>query len=705
MHRLLRVPPVPALIFLLFLPPSLLAYDWEWTGGPEGGVVFSLLATPTGALLAGTDNGGLFRSDDGGATWTASEDGISWPCCNYTVQALAAGGGAVYAGTWGGGVHRSDDDGLTWSATGTIPGEGYPVVLALAVCRYGDRIYGGGNFGVVRSDDGGGSWISAGAGLPGSWVRGLALRGTTLYAMLDDGVYRLDLGSDTWTLWNEGLYQTYGQQSIGLAGGTVFLATHEGGAFHLDCDDSLWTAMNDGLFDDNVDALVDAGGTLYAGLMGGGAYRCDPETWQWEEKNNGLRNRDVRSMAAGGSVPYAGTYGGGVFTYDPESESWAAGSGMTAPLIRGFAVAGTVLYAGSVGGGVFVSDDQGETWSRSIDGPADMTVHTVAADASGNAYAGTWNGVWKSEDQGASWQESGLQGNGIFSFLSEPSVLYAGTFGGDVRASLDGGASWDPVGSGLPGACVRGLAGVGTTLYAALQEQGVFALPDGETDWAAMNDGLPELGLWSLTSHMGTLFVGLGSRGVYRWNEGSAAWDSSGLDPNGIFCLHDAGSEIFAGGWGQLYASGDGGATWVDEHAGLKEWLAVWAVAGGAENLFAGLDGGGVYRAPRFVGVGGPEGEESLPVSRKDLRVRPNPFASDARVSFALDRPREVRLTVYDTAGRRVRSIHSGPLAAGLHERTWDGRNERGERAAAGVYFIRFESEGEERTIKTARLR
>ena len=46
-------------------------------------------------------------------------------------------------------------------------------------------------------------------------------------------------------------------------------------------------------------------------------------------------------------------------------------------------------------------------------------------------------------------------------------------------------------------------------------------------------------------------------------------------------------------------------------------------------------------------------------------------------------------LEVLDARGRLVRSLASGPYAAGRHGFAWDGRDEAGRRAAAGIYFAR----------------
>ena len=65
----------------------------------------------------------------------------------------------------------------------------------------------------------------------------------------------------------------------------------------------------------------------------------------------------------------------------------------------------------------------------------------------------------------------------------------------------------------------------------------------------------------------------------------------------------------------------------------------------------------------------------------------PNPFNPTTRIDFALDRPGTVELAVFDIAGRRVATLRDGELGAGEHSVTWDGRTDRGEAAASGLYL------------------
>jgi hypothetical protein len=54
-------------------------------------------------------------------------------------------------------------------------------------------------------------------------------------------------------------------------------------------------------------------------------------------------------------------------------------------------------------------------------------------------------------------------------------------------------------------------------------------------------------------------------------------------------------------------------------------------------------------------------------------------------------------VAVFDASGRVVRGLASGVFPAGIRTVTWDGRDDRGERAGAGVYFVRLAWGGQSR--------
>ena len=75
----------------------------------------------------------------------------------------------------------------------------------------------------------------------------------------------------------------------------------------------------------------------------------------------------------------------------------------------------------------------------------------------------------------------------------------------------------------------------------------------------------------------------------------------------------------------------------------------------------------------------------------------PNPFNPETWIPYRLARAAEVTITIYDTKGTLVRRLALGNQAAGYYAERgkaayWDGRNERGEAVASGIYIYRFQA-------------
>jgi hypothetical protein len=121
-------------------------------------------------------------------------------------------------------------------------------------------------------------------------------------------------------------------------------------------------------------------------------------------------------------------------------------------------------------------------------------------------------------------------------------------------------------------------------------------------------------------------------------------------------------------------------------------------------------DGDGVLEEIVSAGVVGDSAivvgvEEPGAGTRTDRMIEyPNPFHRAARVLFTLPRADVADVSVYDMAGRRLRVLHSGRLAAGAHELSWDGNDALGKPARTGIYLIRVRSAGVDRTLKVVRV-
>jgi hypothetical protein len=70
----------------------------------------------------------------------------------------------------------------------------------------------------------------------------------------------------------------------------------------------------------------------------------------------------------------------------------------------------------------------------------------------------------------------------------------------------------------------------------------------------------------------------------------------------------------------------------------------------------------------------------------------PNPFTGMTDIGFSLPADADVDLSVFDASGRVVRTLANATMPAGSHTVAWDGRDESGVQAPAGIYFYRMQA-------------
>lgn len=88
------------------------------------------------------------------------------------------------------------------------------------------------------------------------------------------------------------------------------------------------------------------------------------------------------------------------------------------------------------------------------------------------------------------------------------------------------------------------------------------------------------------------------------------------------------------------------------------------------------------------------EDPADLPSNDRLTGCYPNPFNPLTSIQFELAEKSVVNLRIYDLQGRLVKSLVANEtIPAGRHSAEWDGRDERGAQAAAGVYLYRLITE------------
>ncbi|KPJ61488.1 MAG: hypothetical protein AMJ46_02095 [Latescibacteria bacterium DG_63] len=72
----------------------------------------------------------------------------------------------------------------------------------------------------------------------------------------------------------------------------------------------------------------------------------------------------------------------------------------------------------------------------------------------------------------------------------------------------------------------------------------------------------------------------------------------------------------------------------------------------------------------------------------------PNPMNPTATIRFTVVTPGRVTLKVFDVSGRVIRTLMEEAMGAGEYSADWNGKNDRGEQVASGVFFYQLEAPG-----------
>ena len=84
----------------------------------------------------------------------------------------------------------------------------------------------------------------------------------------------------------------------------------------------------------------------------------------------------------------------------------------------------------------------------------------------------------------------------------------------------------------------------------------------------------------------------------------------------------------------------------------------------------------------------------------------PNPFNASVQIPFVVrEADTRVALTVHDVLGRTIRTLTSGPVAAGRHVLHWDGRDAGGEPVGNGAYLVQLRAGSQQAVGKVMLLK
>ena len=279
--------------------------------------------------------------------------------------------------------------------------------------------------------------------------------------------------------------------------------------------------------------------------------RISPPVPIWTFANTGIESLSIRSFAVVGSSIFVGTQNG-VYRSTNMGKTWTSTGFPGTGSVNAFAVWGTNLFAAS----------QSKVFHSSIEGVGWGSVNLQSSELFDLAVSGPYlfaaGSTWihrSGNGQNWSFAAAGMGYGPYYSIAVSDTCLYIGGRLNGIYRSTNNGTSWDQTGFRNPE--VYRLAIAGANLYAGTAS-GLYLSTKNWTEWTLLSNGLPVKPTRAITISGKYLFAGNGSDyntpgqvkggAVYRSTNNGADWDliNAGLPGSSIWSLAVSGINLFA---------------------------------------------------------------------------------------------------------------------------------------------------------------
>ncbi|HEY9077596.1 MAG TPA: hypothetical protein VIO61_13770 [Anaerolineaceae bacterium] len=459
--------------------------------------VYSIAVDPNNPnlVLAASHEHGIYRSTDYGETWKAVSVG------DGSGRALAIdprSGGADYYAEWHQtGVFKSTNNGKDWeSASGGLSSAKiYPNGIAIALSQPNTIFMADFNYhGVWKTTNAAGSWSST--GLQSKLIYSVAVNPSNSNIVLAgtvlNGILRSTDGGTTWVQSDAGITNTQATGMVFPEEKTVYASVYGSGVWKSTNSGATWTQFNTNLGNLNVLDLVlhPTNNRVIFALTEAGLYQVDSTSGSgWVLRSSKLPMRssiqkpvwfntpfdrkepgyefiettpsqqvNTTSLASPAlvmafspsnpNIAYLGTGGVGIYKSSDGGNNWSS-TGLNGTTIVGLAIHPTnpylVFAATNTTGEIKMTANGGNTWTA-----IDLSGQTINAlmvhpDEPDALYAATSSGVWKRT--GGNWSRAGLDNLNVTRLSADlltPRRIYAGTTSGAYRSDSKG-TYWDYV--------------------------------------------------------------------------------------------------------------------------------------------------------------------------------------------------------------------------------------------------------------------
>ncbi|MHA2158656.1 MAG: WD40/YVTN/BNR-like repeat-containing protein [Candidatus Thorarchaeota archaeon] len=449
-----------------------------------------------------TIGGDLYRSIDGGVTWSKITGILPRSVLDIAVDPVSPE--IVYVTTHVKQAYKSINSGDTWTELVNYPDVGgFDIEIdpsntsILYSCGFGNTSIPDwvdpqsfsftDNPGVYKSDDSGQTWYN----ILNTTDKARAMRmypgnSSILFAVAHgDGIYLSVDAGETWVTYNSGL-DTLGLTSIDIQGDTIYVGTQGYGVYSGDFNPSgnsiTWSKTRSNkpipqVYSMQIVVDPEDSDRIYVSSFPGGLYRSDDAGVTFYDKNFQTPSIIPHDPFREGYYTFAlnpdntseiwlGTWGGGMFkSYDLMDHNVRAdGSGMTMLGKHIYQLEVSPLpphtvYAATEEG-VYISEDYGATWLNFSTGLHSLQVRSIELTSNGRLYCGTMGyGMYIYDTTESKWIQlppfGGLgnvwpiwndrptyQYSSLLFHPTNPDIVYIGCFPAGIFMSTDGGTTW-----------------------------------------------------------------------------------------------------------------------------------------------------------------------------------------------------------------------------------------------------------------------
>ena len=596
----------------------------NWTplgpfGSPAGGgagriQVICANPTNTNSFYVGSAAGGFWMTNNGGISYTTTTDqlgscGVSDIAINpFNTNIIYISTGDRDAGdTYATGVLKSIDGGLTWSNTGLV----WQTIQQRRIYRLlinpinPNTLIAATSVGIYRSLNAGQSWslISSGNYVDAEYRPNDT---TTVYAVTSNGLSKSINGGAS--------FAGVSAFPSGISANRLSIAVSRANANYL----YVLVSNNSNGF-----------GGLYRSLNSGTTFSLmssSPNIFDWSTTGNGTGGQgwydiaidaspsNANEIIAGGVNSWKSTNGGANWVLNSH---WYGGGGkpyVHADLHYVLYTSGTTCYLGT-DGGVSKTSNNGQNWTE-INGNmniAQMYKIGLASNNSSKLITGHQDNG-SNLLNGSNWsQVYGGDGMDCFIDWNNNNTLVASTQNGGFTRSINGGANWSAIVSGLSGtpAWVAPIVQdpiSANTYYCGYQN--VFKSTNQGNTWTIIsnfNTTLDEIKVSPLNPN---IIFATSTNAIWKTSNGGTTWSNitptniignnqitdltmDNLNPNNIYITlsgYSAGIKVLA--------SYNGGSTWINYSQGLPNipTNCIVYVKNSPQGLYLGTDVGVYYR-------------------------------------------------------------------------------------------------------------